>query len=270
MNGSYHKLVTGYNSHNGFYNLVFISKELIKIVENAYNISLPSINHWFLQRIDIAICYDLQNQENIKSYINNLNNCSFPRRKLKHYEGESIYLTGSTTTLKIYNKMQEFIKHDLSKFKNTNFNIQEYLETIKGFIRFECEIKKKKLKSTFNKDYIRVITITYQELKEIWKNEFTKLLKILSNDLEIISNRELVKKRLYSCYKTTRARNLFNFYLLILFQGLQLIKSETNRSMYYKNISDLKKVGIDFSQKLNLDMTDNRIIFNPFESDEIF
>ena len=70
-------------------------------------------------------------------------------------------------------------------------------------------------------------------------------------------------------YSSTRAKNLFNFYLLILVQGLQEIKRCTSKSTYYKNISDLKKAHIDFTQKLEVDMTDNTIIFNPFESQEI-
>lgn len=269
IEGSYHKLIRGYNSHNGFCNLAFISKELIKLVENTYNIKLPTAQHWFLQRIDIAICYNLENQENIKAYINNLNCCNYPRRKLKHYEEESIYLTGSTTTLKIYNKLKEFEKHDLKKFKNTDFNISEYLEQIKGFIRFECEIKKRKLTYFYNKKYIRVYSINYNDLKNIWYEEFSKFLKMLENDLNIVNERELIKERLFKMYKKVRAQNLFNFYLLISIQGLQEIRRCTNRSMYYKNISDLKKANIDFSQKLDIDLTNNIVSFNPFKEKEI-
>ena len=269
IEGSYHKLVRGYNSHNGFYNLVFISKELIKIVESAYKIKLPTINHWFVQRVDIAICYDLKNQENIKTYINNLNCCNYPRRKLKHYEEESIYLTGSTTTLKIYNKLKEFKKHDIKKFKDTDFNMSEYLEQIKGFIRFECEIKKRKLTYVYNKKYIRVYSINYKDLKNIWYEEFSKFLKMLKNDLSIVNEREAVKERLNAMYKKTRAKNLFNFYLLTSIQGLQEIRRSTNRSMYYQNIADLKKANIDFSQKLNIDLTNSIINFNPFMEQEI-
>ncbi len=270
IEGSYHKLIRGFNSHNGFYNLVFITKELIKMVESAYKVVLPTIRHWFIQRVDIAICYDLKNQENIKAYINNLNCCNYPRRKLKHYEEESIYLTGSTTTLKIYNKLKEFKKHDIKKFKNTDFNIIEYLETIKGFIRFECEIKKRKLTNFYNKKYIRVYSISYNDLKNIWYEEFSKFLKILKSDLNIVNERTLIKERLFTMYKKTRAKNLFNFYLLTSIQGLQEMRRCTNRSMYYKNISDLKKANIDFSQKLDVDLTNSIINFNPFKEKEIF
>lgn len=39
--------------------------------------------------------------------------------------------------------------------------------------------------------------------------------------------------------------------------------------MFYKNIADLKKANVDFFQKLELNMNDNRIQFNPFEWKEI-
>lgn len=38
--------------------------------------------------------------------------------------------------------MLEFKKHDLKKFYNTKFDLINYINTITGFIRFECEIKK--------------------------------------------------------------------------------------------------------------------------------
>lgn len=269
LEGSYHKLVKGYNSHNGFYNVSMIAFNLIRMVEQIYQIKLPSIKHWFVQRIDIAICYDLLNQENVCNYINNLNSCSFPRRKVKHYESEAIYLPGSTTTLKIYNKLKEFLKNDFKNLKDTDFNLIEYKNTIQGFIRFECEIRKRKLKNMLKKDFIRVNTLSYKDLKNIWYTEFNKFFKHIENDLELVSKKEQVKKRLQSLYKKARARNLFNFFLLIKMQGLQEIKNTTDKSMYYKNIAELKKAGIDFSQKATNSYEIKDIEFNPFSSKEI-
>lgn len=60
VEGSFHKIMLGYNSHNGFYNLQQIVTYLIGSLEYAYKVKLPNIHHWFLQRIDIAICYDLR------------------------------------------------------------------------------------------------------------------------------------------------------------------------------------------------------------------
>ena len=145
IEGSYHKIIYGYNSHNGYCDLDFIAQNLIQMVELSYNIKLPILSEWFLQRCDLAICYDLDNQNNVKSYINSLSRCQYPRRNAKFYYDESLYLSGTTTTLKIYNKLLEFKKHDIKKFTIGQFDLENYLKTIQGFIRFECEIKKKKL-----------------------------------------------------------------------------------------------------------------------------
>ena len=129
--------------------------------------------------------------------------------------------------------------------------------------------KEKKLSYTFKKNYIRVCNISYNDLKAIFDDEFRKFFKILQNDLEIVYERESIKARLESLYKEVRARNLYNFYILIQAQGLQEVKRNANRSMYYKNISDLKKAKRDFTQKSNLDLTTNNIRFNPFEAPEV-
>lgn len=269
IEGSYHKLVRGYNSHNGFYNLQYISNSLIEMVELSYNIKLPIINNWFLQRCDIAICFDLKNQNNVKSYINSLSRCNYPRRNAKFYYDESIYLSGTTTTLKIYNKLLEFKKHDSKKFLNTNFNIANYESLISGFIRFECEIKKKKLQQLFNNDkHIKIINLNYEDLKKIWSDEFMKVIKIIENDLKIVRGREEVQNRLNSIFKPNKANRLFNFYCAIQLNGENVVKLNTSKYIFYRNIKDLKLAKIDFSQSYRVEETEI-FYFNPFEYKEV-
>lgn len=269
IEGSFHKIIRGYNSHNGFYNLSEIVKYLIGAVEYAYKIKLPKLNHWFLQRVDIAICYDLGSNLEVRQYINNLSLCNYPRRNIKYYEDESIYCTGTTTTLKIYNKLLEFKKHDMKKLFSSNFDIENYLEVISGFIRFECEIKKKKLEDFYNKKYIRVSNVKYEELRSIWSDEFMKLLKLLNNDLKIVRNKKDIEKRLNTMYSATRARNLYNFYTSIMVDGIREVKSRTSKSIYYRNIKDLKLANIDLSQKYKLTLENKVIDFNPFQWKEV-
>lgn len=267
IEGSFHKIVKGYNSHNGFYNLISISKRLIDIVSYTYNVELPDLKHWFLQRIDIAVCYDLKENRNVREYINNLSLCNYPRRNLKFYQDESIYMTGATTTLKIYNKLLEFKKHDIKKLRNTKFDIGKYLKTINGFIRFECEIKKKKLVDIYKSNYIRILEVNYKDLKEIWKVEFMKLIKMFENDLKIISDKKDIEKRLYTMYGARKASVLYNFYISIVVDGLREVKNRTSKSTYYRNIKELKNANIDFSQKYNI--SNNIVNFNPFTEKEV-
>lgn len=271
LNGSYHKIINGYNSHNGYYNLSEIVLELKRIVENAYDIVLPDLQHWFVNRIDIAVCFDLENQKNVLGYLNNLSLCSYPRRQLKNYGdfgGTGIYYAGSSTTLKIYNKYAEFKKHDMGKFRNTNFDLINYLSLIEGFIRFEVEIKKKKLVNLYDKKYIRVRNICYNDLKEVWKCEFMKLLKMYESDLKVVKSKEEVKQRLLTMYGSRKGKRLYSFYSVLIQDGINIVKTDFSHNVYYTNIRDLKRAGVDFSQMLDINY-ENIIDFNPFDFKEV-
>ena len=268
IEGSYHKITCGYNSHNGYCDLQFIVENLIQMTELAYNIKLPDIEKWYLQRVDIAICYDIKCQENVKSYINSLSRCSYPRRNAKFFYDESLYLSGTTTTLKIYNKLLEFKKHDMKKLNDKNFDMFNYLKQIQGFIRFECEIKKKMLKKLYNENHIEVSKVKYEDLKKVWSEEFMKILQFIKNALEIVRGRQAVYERLNQLYKPSRANQLYYFYCSIQLNGLKDIKMNTSSSTYYRNIKDLKQAKIDFSQSYKIQEIEI-FYFNPFEYQEV-
>ena len=268
IEGSYHKIVNGYNSHNGYYDLQFISTNLIQILELAYDIDLPDFSNWYLQRCDVAICFDLQNQDNVKSYINSLSRCKYPRRNIKFFYDESLYLSGTTTTLKIYNKLLEFKKHDIKKFINTNFDLVNYTNKISGFIRFECEIKKKMLVKLFNEKHIKIIDVNYTVLKNVWSEEFMKLLNIIERDLNIVRGRENVKKRLNDLYKPTKASRLYNFYCALQLNGQLDTKNSMSTRTYQRNVKELKNAKIDFSQSYKIEEIE-LFYFNPFEAKEV-
>ena len=269
IEGSYHKIVKGYNSHNGYYDLQFISDSLIKMVELSYSVELPSIDKWYLQRCDIAICYNLKNQKNVKSYINSLSRCKYPRRNAKFYYDESIYLSGTTTTLKIYNKFLEFKKHDFKKFIDTDFNLENYMKEIFGFIRFECEVKKKKLKQLFNNvEHIKIIDVNYEILRNVWSDEFMKIIKYVDNDMKIVRRREDVYQRLMDIFKPSKACRLYNFYCAIQLNGEDVVKNTTPKDTFYRNTKELKFAKIDFSQSYRVE-EEEIYYFNPFESKEV-
>ena len=268
IEGSYHKLVRGYNSHNGYYDLVAICNNLINMVSLSYDLELPDIEQWYLQRCDIAICYDLKTQKNVKSYINSLSRCNYPRRKPKFYYDESIYLSGTTTTLKIYNKLLEFQEHDLKNFKNREFDLFSYQRIISGFVRFECEIKKKMLQSIYNVKNINVINVEYSDLKKIWREEVMKIIKLINNDLEIVRGREQVLERLNKIYKPAKANRLYNFYCAIQLNGENVVKSNYSSSSFYRHIGDLTLARIDFSQTYKI-QEEEIFYFNPFEYQEV-
>lgn len=269
IEGSYHKIMKGFNAFDGYYNLYEIVKFFIGAVESKYKIDLPNINHWFLQRVDIAICFDLKNNETVRKYINNLRLCCYSRRNIKHYQDESIYCTGTTTTLKIYNKLLEFKKHDMKKFYNTNFNLDKFNSKIDGYIRFECEIKKKKLENIYNKKYVRIKEVSYIDLKNVWREEFMKLLKMFESDLYVVRKKEEIKNRLYSLYTKRQANLLYNFYICFVTDGEKEVITRFSSSTYYRYVKLLKEAGVDLSQKFTLELADDYVYFNPFDVEEV-
>lgn len=249
IEGSFHKICKGQNAYDGFWNVQEVCSGLIELVEHAYSIKLPKLRHWFLNRIDITNCYDLYANENVCKYINNLSKCQYPRRKLRFFDNESIYLSGKSTTLKIYNKLLEFRKNDLSKMKKNDFDFIAYQNIIQGFIRFECEIKKKKLVDYYNgSKYIRVSKVKYEQMESIWRVEFMKLLKLFKDDLSVVRGREAVYERLVSKYGDSKGNDLFNFYLLILMEGQKIIRARVSKPTYYRKLKLLKEANVDLVQ----------------------
>lgn len=286
IEGSLHKFIKGQNAYDGYYNLIEVAMKMISEVENYYCVKLPVISHWFLQRVDISKCFDLGSQELVKKYINSLKHLSYPRRNVLNYKGTDVYISGTSTTLKMYNKLKEFITHDKSKCKNF-FNVDEHIGKIQGFIRFECEIKKKKLdnisksyrNSKNNRKYlnnksIRLYRISYEELEKVWLDEFMKVLKFPQNaeKREILSRREDVKNRLIELYSPSKSGKLYNFYLSLKVEGYDTCKSMFSKSAFYRNLSELKDAGISWTST-EFDVVErekeNVYFINPFSLQEV-
>ena len=94
-------------------------------------------------------------------------------------------------------------------------------------------------------------------------------LKFVKNDLEIVTEREEVFERLKNIYKPVKARNLYNFFVAIKFDGIDTVKKRLSESTYYRNLKELKACNIDISQKYEIQDYNNTIKFNPFEWKEV-
>lgn len=271
IEGSYHKWSSGTNSYNGYYNLTEILCKLIPEIEKEFEVKLPRFYKWYIQRVDIAVGFNLENQDNVKSYINNLSYMTYPRRKTRFYHNESLYFSGTSTTLKIYNKLAEFTKHDLRKLVKQGYDVGTYMVNIQGYVRYECEIKKKKLNDIYKDKNILVCKVKYKDLYEIWKSDFMKLYKINENGLKIVKDNNDIKNRLYSKYSLCKANNLYGFYLSLINEGYKTVLLNNSHSTFHRKIKELKDAGIDFSQSAfvvqEIDYNEKIIDFNPFSVD---
>ena len=279
---SLHKVLQGQNAFNGFYDLTDICKTVKKIIELSYNLVLPDVSEFFLERIDIARVFDLENQENIFEYLYILSFLSYPRRNVLYIEKESVYVPGRTCTLKIYNKLLEFRKHDKAKLKKINmvknnydnefnvefFDIVNYENKIKGYLRYELEIHKRMLQKVFKANEIKVIDVNYLILEKLWVGEFMKLYNFKKEN--IISDRLKVKEKLIKMYGNTSGNTLYDFYLRIITEGESYVQNCVAESTFYRKRKKLEDAGIDFSRRYILadEHEINSVVlnFNPFEN----
>lgn len=277
-----HKVFKGQNAYDGFYDLTHIAIKVILLVEEKYNVELPPLDYWYCSRVDITKNFDLKNQKNVNQYIDSLKLLSFPRRESKKgiYKN-GLYFPGTYTTVKIYNKLDDFEVHDrkrLLKFPDS-FNVFQHELRIQGFIRFEVEVKSKKLKSIFGKNKVLVTDISYDILENVWSEEFMKLLKFEDIKDKNINKRVRTKDDVLSRLKTIYPDNLkkvnllYSFFILILNDGYEKIKTTTSKTTFYRNVKLLKEAGIDFNQcdfsDIAIPTTDNLIDFDPFCYEEV-
>jgi II/X family phage/plasmid replication protein len=266
IEGSPHKIICGHNCFNGIYNITDVVTLFITLVENAYNLTLPNIENWYLQRIDISKVFNLNTNKNVADYINNFRLLSYPRRNLKFYENESIYISGTTTTLKIYNKLKEFLKNDKKKLMTyEDFNLTNFVDKIQGYVRFEIEIKKRKLVDFYNKKDIKILDVKYEELEKIWEMEFMKMLKFKNEEVKYIKDKQEVLKRLQTFYNLRKANDLYSFFLSLKVDGENYIKQNMTKSTFYRKKSEILNLGIDISGTFEIYENTNIIDFNPFE-----
>lgn len=83
-------------------------------------------------------------------------------------------------------------------------------------------------------------------LEKIWCDEFMKVIKLNYNDLEKVSDKNSVLKRLKNNYNSTYAINLYQFYLSLCVDGCKSVRDSMSKSTYYRKINELKNIGVDF------------------------
>ena len=263
IEGSPHKIIRGQNAFNGFYNLSKICDFLIGLAEYSYDVILPDLQFWHLQRVDIAKCFDLGENKNVVEYVDNFRFLHFPRRQPDNYGISGVEFCGTTTTLKIYNKWLDFIEHDKKRFKDFNikclndknynllFDIDDYYNKIKGFVRFEVEVKSKYIKKLVDKYDMNdnfVINFDYGMLEGVFDLEFSKIFKFVKSDFSKVCEKNEVRNRLREIYKPRLAGLLYNMYMQLITDGFETTKDFYVKSSFYRNLKYLSEAGVDYTQ----------------------
>lgn len=248
---SIHKFFLGHNVYGGSNDLIGMLLNFEQYLNNAIGFEVPSILEWDILRLDYAEVFKI---DFIKDFLYMMNNSNYPRRNVVRYP-DSIYVTGTTTTLKMYNKKKEFLKHDRKRLKDTEF-YDDLVDFSDGILRVEVEVKKKK----FNYDFGRLLKVKeYEEdyFINLYEKEVSKIMNVRTEN-EIICKYKDVQDFLHKNLSPQMARSVMSTYSSLSLLGELETKSNMSKTTYYKHRKILLDNNISWE---NSDLRlDNKVI----------
>lgn len=248
IEASIHKLVYGHNVYCGWDDFQKAAAFLISMVESGLDVKLPKPEHWEVRRIDVSENYYLPSPDAVTEWFRMMNLKKYPRRKMAKYGECGLYANGTTTTWKAYHKGPDFKKHDYKRVKwhrgkETADRIHKLAMNI---IRFEIEIKKKKLQDDYKKKIVKVKDINNDYLKKLYDSENQKIIRE-GEDMRIARTTIEVQNRLKAKYNDSWARILLGTWLKFSAFGEEESKREMPRATFYRHRKMLKDLGISWT-----------------------
>lgn len=265
---SLHKFFLGHNIYGGSDDIKTQVLLLITFIENQFEVSLPYYLDFTISRIDYARVYNLGDY--IDNFFKGFSNVYYPRRACFKYGNTGLYFAGTYSTLKLYNKHEEFKKNDSKKLKKilSPTQLDELKDKSKGILRIEIEVKSRKLKQLYNNNLPTVNDIQINDIINQFNLELKRIFKIGEKKMKIYNNSSDVEKVLYSYYGTQGNIYLGTWYRLSV-NGYKSVKNSMSESTFYRHIAKLKDAGVSWNHT-DISITDNKVVqfvFNPFNTD---
>lgn len=141
----------GHNIHL-LYEFVGVLRHLKKALENQFNLKtrakLPDVLTWQVFRVDICYNWKFPTQQSCHQFLESLKRLRFPQKKPIIYP-TAIMFGGATYSLKFYEKLPEFRKHDLKEMMKAKANLEwvNHCEDLAdGVLRAEATLRRQYLK----------------------------------------------------------------------------------------------------------------------------
>lgn len=272
------KYLLGHNLSSVSWDGVYSSIEMIRKDLKALSVKLPSKKYIYLYRLDLCANYFLDAFEQCSNYVNYLSKFNYPRRKIRFYENESIYISGKRTTFKIYVKGAEFKKNDRRRIIDSKGEVKAYnlQKTADKILRVESELKTilkefciecqkitahKKVFNTFNgymciDDLMNFVNV---------KTEYNKFVNKFLCGME---TKSMKTKDVYDLLKANFslrcASNYFGIYMLLVLHGQKAAKRSTSKATYYRVTKIFRELGISI---VNVDVKKIEDVERGFPSD---
>lgn len=233
--------------------LIYESMHKVKeSFEELFEVELPSPTEWFCPRIDTCANFILENESQVRRYIEYLQRLDYPRKPKLIFDNTGLYFSSRHNTLKIYCKGEEFKRNDMKRFTHKEaLNLHEKAQRIlrievehKRRLRYLIEnhekenkiILKKFLRYVQMKDLIEIFHFQ-KEMERIVSKFFcgteTKIMKVVD-----------VLPLLKTVLSDRQARSFHHIYMFIITQGQKAAKKQFPLRTYYRALSAFRKLGI--------------------------
>lgn len=262
---SVHKLLYGHNLYGGIDNLKVAVHYVVNFCSDALEVDLPCFQEWEIVRVDYARNFNLGNLFAVRAYIKSLSTSEYPRRVARRstYGEDTIMFTGTTTTIKVYNKYSEFKSHDFKRLIKNVYSIDEckrLLSFSEGILRVEVQVNSRKMEMDLGKRVITCFDVPDDYLGRLYESEVYKVLKVGEYG-KLVRNTMDVRRVLSERYSPQKANILFATWCSLATIGEQATRESMSKSTFYRHRQELLNAGISW---LGSDLS---IVENSFPDD---
>ena len=170
---SLHKMLMGHNVFGGPRKLRPCLMYLLSALYDAYDVYFPWLDAWYVSRIDVAECYDLDSPENVSAWIDTRKLAEYPRRKVSYYASRGLVAVGSTTVLRAYAKgLQHYESGGHVEMKRNQHQLAGAVASCaERYLRCELQANREKLVSLYDKPYGTIVSESdiYALFDEQWQ-----------------------------------------------------------------------------------------------------
>lgn len=230
VEGSIHKAMHIHNVFGGESKPQPALEWYLGLVGTLLGVSLPSLEHWQVARLDFAASFDLSSLDNVRGWIRAKSLVVYPRRQVNFYSDLGMEAPGTTTTLRAYAKGPQFHKEGgysrMLQMATTDkaFDISRIAQRV---LRCEIEIKPAKLESMITS----AADLTEDCLRSLYESEWRKFLRPLDDDQRLAHTAVEVCSRLQTEYPGAWL-GLYQIWCLLAVRGEQWYRQHVAASTW--------------------------------------
>jgi len=260
------KALHGQNVYGVIEDLGIAAERLRELLQRLLAVPLPHSSTWRVQRVDWAENFRLPYQA-VQEFFEGIHHIAFPRRKMQKYGIQSVFVPGTTTTVKLYHKGPEFEKNDRKRLfvvlrslfnqnrprhapkdwadQRARRHVSALQRLANGRLRAEVEIHAEKLDYDFgHKPTVAEITPAY--LHEVFDKEIARLLREGKGASDVVRTSLAVRDRLDAFYSPELAGLLHSFWYGMAMHGEDDMKKRATRATFYRRRKQLVDAGVSW------------------------